>query len=281
MLSYPKSEYGLIQFEFPKHLQKLKWINCFQFQSDSIDPIILNRQSRSIKYDNYYTMDININLVSTLKSLYWINTTENHTQLLSEILVNNSELNSLVVSFYRRIPIPFLQISNCTSLAKLTLLDAEFSRFFNIEKSMKFPYIKVLDTQSSSLDNIESINVLIHNCPNLEKLKYFSFPGCEDYLIKYINILSKIKSFYINASYYVPSFQIPVLPVSTLERLEIRSRYPIKFDFKLFNNIKLLKIVKNVRSTEYMSNWDNGPNYKELKGWRMIKYSNSILYWKI
>jgi hypothetical protein len=281
MLSYPKSDHELIQFKFPKRLQKLKWINCFQLQSDSIDPVLLNRQRRSIKYDDYYTMDINISSINTLKSLYWRNSTGNHTQLLSEILSNNSELNSLKLHFYGRTPIPFLDISNCTNLSKLILSDVEFSRFFNIEKSMKLPYIKVLDIQSSSLENIELIDILIHNCSNLVELKYYSFLGCEDYLVKYNNVLSKLKSFYINASYYVPSFQIPALSVSILESLEIRSRYPIEFNFNIFKNMKLLKMIKNTRSTEYMSSWSKAPNYKELNGWRMIKYPNSILYWKV
>jgi hypothetical protein len=280
-VAYSKIDNITSGVKFSKYLTELKWENCNQFELDSTDLVSFKEHALAPRFSNSDILDISLNIVDTLKSLYWCHLNPKSTDLFNETILNNPGLTHLTISLYNLSLINLNQLANSPVLTKLTIYDSGEAITSDSNRLINFPNIKTLEFPYFFEEVVPSVNLLIENCPNLEKLKMFSIDSCDDYFFNYIKNFKHLKVLTIIAVKHFPSFLYNSTPQSNLEHLEIYTQKPNTIYFNNFINMPKLKLIKNSCSDYNLENWKGTPNYEDFKGWRMIKYPGSISYWKV
>jgi hypothetical protein len=202
-------------------------------------------------------------------------------QSFNEAISNNPGLTSLKADSNRFNYNSFKLISINSNLTKLSI---SFDICpMNLDNSVlsKLPNIKTLEFYVKYEDKLDSISLLIQNCPNLEELILSYFFKKDDFVIDYINSLTNLKVLNINSNGYMLSFLDKVLPQSNLEKLEINTFRPIRLNFSNFANMKKLEIINNIWRASIFEDENKVPEYEGLNDWKIISYNGSAQYWKV
>ncbi|KXN70964.1 hypothetical protein CONCODRAFT_6411 [Conidiobolus coronatus NRRL 28638] len=277
---YSKNCSQVVDFEFSKYLKELTWGCCYQFELDSTDYLSINQHSRAPSYVNESMLNISLNLITTLKHLEWSIDTLEDAQLFNEAIANNPELISLKAILHCFEWDSFKPISSSKNLTKLSISSNGYSFISDNSMLSKLSNIKALELLNTYDDVAVSIDLLITNCPNLEELSFSYFGNYDEPLIRYIKNIVNLKALIIDCYADTYLFLDSILPESNLEKLEVITYNPIKFNFNNFINMKKLKFVTN--SFKVNNFEDKNEIYKQegLEGWRVITYLTSIWYWK-
>jgi hypothetical protein len=278
--AYSKSECQSFNFKLSNYLKELNWENCTQFELTSSDLSSFKQFSLAPRFMNESTLDISLNLINSLKSIYWVNSICSNDQKFDELIVNNPSLASLTTTLNLLYSSSYSHIISNVNLTKLTILDFGDTIVYNSQLP-KLLNIETLNFYHRFAEIGPYINKLIEDCSNLKELEYHSYYGSDQYLFNYIKNLKKLKILTIIATSYTPSILDSILPQSNIEKFEICTYYPIKFNFKNFVNFKYLKLINNINMLPGSHVWDDTPYYEDLTGWRMIIYAKSTQYWKV
>jgi hypothetical protein len=281
MLAYCKLEDQDSEIQLPKLLCNFKYDNCRQFVSDIIEPADLY-QSASSQFNNLPNMKFDWRSIGLLKSLSWINKSQNDTSMINQLLINNSQLEKLEVPLQCLNSKSLNLIANNTNLTTLTLSNNLSTVNLTNTEYIKLPYIKVVNLVSGFSSQMESINRLLEACPNLEIIKCLWHSTLEANLRTSISKLPKLKLLYIKLEYESRTFLLHPLPESSLECLQLQVLDPYDVNFQAFKNLKNLKTVRVTLRPNIVSNHNSLRSYyKGFKGWRLLLNQNTINFWKI
>jgi hypothetical protein len=259
----------------------LKWINCVQLELDGTDYLEVVKQKPNIRSASDIILDISLNLVNTLKHLYWYHMDTYDNQIFNQIITNNPGLTTLIASLYFFDSTIFKNISTNSNLTKLIIPGYGDSLVINNIQLYKLPNIKTLEFQDKFSSVSATLDLLIDNCPNLEELILSYNHEYRQYIINYIMKLSNLKTLIIDSDGYKFSFLDSPLPQSNLEKLKIESISPMSLNFNNFVNMKNLKFINNTHMP-IKSNIDYQISVnEELNNWRIINYPTSTQYWKV
>ncbi|KXN70960.1 hypothetical protein CONCODRAFT_78593 [Conidiobolus coronatus NRRL 28638] len=277
IIFYSKNDSKVDDFKFSKNLKKLEWENCGQNEVSSTDYLRV-KDLKVFALFNNQNMDISLNLVNTLKHLYWHSEVDDN-QLFDEIISNNPKLTSLDATSRLLNANNFYHISNNSNLTKLSITHDGFHLDFDSTRLLNLSNIKTLKLYRLYDKDCTIIDIIIENCNNLEELNIDYYVGFERSLKHFINVLTRLKILSIYNNEYSLAKVYTALRHSNLEQLKVGSRNPIKFksnNFNNFNRMKKLKFIEN-----YHLKTIKIPKYDELDNWRIIKYPKSTQYWKI
>ncbi|KXN70952.1 hypothetical protein CONCODRAFT_17225 [Conidiobolus coronatus NRRL 28638] len=280
-VAYSKNDFQVSDFKFSKYLRELRWDTCKQLELDSTDYLKILKYRSIRRSARESILDISLNLINSLNYLDWQPMGSDDNQIFNEIITNNPGLTTLSSTLNCFNSASFKYISTNSNLTKLIISNCGDFLSLNSIHLCKLPNIKILEFQEILGEISDSLDLLIENCPNLEELKLPYFYECDQYIINYINNLTKLKVLTININDYTLSFLDSVLLQSNLEKLEIDSISPIKFNFNNFANMKNLKHINNMHMHIKSNSKYQIPEYEELNDWRMISYPTSTQYWKI
>lgn len=277
---YSKNDIEVTDFKFSKYLRELVWVNCSQFESDSIEYSTIKHYRFGSHIEGKDILDLSLNLVNNLKYLDWQQLDTDSSQLFNETIVNNPRLTTLIATLSCFNSDSFKLISTSSNLTKLVI--SIYGESIELDSSTlpKLPNIKNLEFYTT-LDVLDTIDLLISICPNLEDIKLPYYEGFEQNTNYYLNSLENLKILTINVFGIFPSTLGSTLPESNLEKLKIYSARPLKLNFSTFINMKKLKCVINIHTLNTRNKTNKLPEYEDLMNWRMITYPTSIIYWKI
>ncbi|KXN70954.1 hypothetical protein CONCODRAFT_17227 [Conidiobolus coronatus NRRL 28638] len=277
---YSKNDIQVADFKFSKHLKELTWINCTQFELDSTDYLSINQHGFGSDFENENTLDLSLNSVNTLEYLDWQRLNDDNIQLFNETIFNNPRLTNLKADLICLNSNSFNLISRSPNLTKLTI--SMYGESVELDSSIlcKLPNIKTLELYTTLENVLDSIDLLVSSCPNLEELKLPYYEEFEHNINDILKNFANLKILSINVYSVFPSTLGSILPESNLEKLEIYSIDPLKFDFNTFINMKKLKYINNTHKDYNYNEYDEISEYENLKGWRVISYPESTQYWK-
>jgi hypothetical protein len=273
---YSKNDSITTDFKFSNHLKKLTLSNISQLEIENTEYLSIKQYNHSPRFQNSEILDISLNLVNTLKHLDWHSLATDNSQLFNEIITNNSDLTSIKATSKSLNLNSLNHISNSPNLTKFSIIFNGPLVDLTSEHLPKLPNIKNLLFYQTHGQNQTPINLLIENCENLEELKLGNVYDFKVHLKYYIKNLTCLKIYTIDINSFPHQILDTILPEPSLEQLKIISKYPIKLDFRCFDNIKKLKFICN----NYLK-VSEVPNYENLNSWKMISYPQSIKYYRI
>ncbi|KXN70974.1 hypothetical protein CONCODRAFT_17240 [Conidiobolus coronatus NRRL 28638] len=273
------------QFKFPRGLSKLHWENCIQFECDIVDPLYLTRYKRTWLFNFFEPMDINIEEVTRLKKLNWFSNDKKELSSLGRILKSNLNLSSLEVSIHSlNTDITNVIASYNNNLAHLTINHEQTLDLINpFNNFTELPSIKSIEVKPILNEFTQSVNNIVLNCPNLDKLKYHTSPGLEASLLDLIVKLGNLRELTVviphRASFILQTNSFPELDV---EHIEFLLMFPLKVNLNNFSKLRKLKSFKVSGNEELFRSDNKGVKAMfEESEWREYKHVSSLVYWKL
>ncbi|KXN70980.1 hypothetical protein CONCODRAFT_70220 [Conidiobolus coronatus NRRL 28638] len=275
-----KNEQKLVQLKFPNYLKKLVMEHCYQLNRDFEDCNSKESKEVSPYTSNRYSLDMSNLSINSIKHLVWNSNYDGNENSLNELLVNNQKLEKLQLLLNES---NFKSLSLISSNRNLTRLIISTIRDISLN-SIHIPqlsFIKSIEVIAIFGIEVESINPLLQNCPNLEELKCMLTVGCGNTLCEIIKSNVNLKRLSISLLSSDTLLSTP-FPDSSIEHLEFTYPGRFKGNFSALANLKQLKSIKLIGGLKPSKIYDlKSQLHPNGACWRVIEYSNSILYWKI
>ncbi|KXN70971.1 hypothetical protein CONCODRAFT_17238 [Conidiobolus coronatus NRRL 28638] len=240
MLAYCKLEDQDNEIQLPKLLTSFNYDNCRQFVCDIKEPADLY-QNASSQFNNLPNMRFDCSSIGMLKSLSWVNRSQNDTSIINQLLANNFQLEKFEAPLQCLNSNSLSLIANNQNLNTFSLSNNLTAVNFTYYKFINLPYIKAINLQ-------------------IEKLKLFC-----------------IKLEYESRTFL--SQPLPESSLECLQ-LQVLDPYDVNFQaFVNLKNLKTVKIT--LRSNILPNHDSLKSYYAGFKGWRLLLNQSTINLWKI